>query len=121
MDVLTYHVVPGNVSSSQLTNGELVKTVEGKDVSVNIEGRSVYLNVGTNHAKVVFANVEARCGRALGPHTPSRDALVTSMCFIASQHTQNHLRLQQFTTPTLCVSSILPLFKIQSIAKSLNT
>jgi transforming growth factor-beta-induced protein len=62
VDILTYHVVSGNVSASDLTNAELVKTVEGKSVSVNIEGHSVFLNVGTNGAKVITANVEASNG-----------------------------------------------------------
>lgn len=35
-EILTYHVVAGNVSSSQLTNGEQVKTVNGQDITVTI-------------------------------------------------------------------------------------
>jgi len=35
-EILTYHVVAGNVSSSQLTNGEQVKTVNGQDIVVTI-------------------------------------------------------------------------------------
>jgi len=35
-EVLTYHVVAGNVSSSQLTDGEQVPTLNGKDILVNI-------------------------------------------------------------------------------------
>jgi len=35
-EILTYHVVAGNVSSSQLTNGEKVKTVNGQDIDVTI-------------------------------------------------------------------------------------
>ena len=47
VDILTYHVVAGNVQSASLTNGELVPTVEGKNVSVNIEAvGGVYLNIG---------------------------------------------------------------------------
>jgi len=35
-EILTYHVVAGNVSSSQLTNDEEVKTLNGATVKVNI-------------------------------------------------------------------------------------
>jgi len=35
-EVLTYHVVKGNVSSSQLTNGEKVPTLNGANILVNI-------------------------------------------------------------------------------------
>jgi len=63
VDILTYHVVAGNVQSGNLTNGELVPTVEGKSVSVNIETvGGVYLNVGTQSAHVIQANVEASNG-----------------------------------------------------------
>jgi len=36
VEILTYHVVAGNVSSTQLTNGEQVKTVNGQDIVVTI-------------------------------------------------------------------------------------
>ena len=62
VDILTYHVVSGNVSSSELKNAELVPTLEGKDISVNIESTGFYLNVGTNGAEVIKANVEASNG-----------------------------------------------------------
>ena len=35
-EILTYHVVKGNVSSSQLKNGEQVPTLNGQTVSVTI-------------------------------------------------------------------------------------
>ena len=35
-EILTYHVVSGNVSSSQLTNGEKVATVNGQSITVTI-------------------------------------------------------------------------------------
>jgi len=36
VEILTYHVVAGNVSSSELKNGEQVKTVNGQDIVVTI-------------------------------------------------------------------------------------
>jgi len=35
-EVLTYHVAKGNVSSSELTNGELIPTLNGKSITVNL-------------------------------------------------------------------------------------
>jgi uncharacterized surface protein with fasciclin (FAS1) repeats len=62
VDILTYHVAAGNVSSGDLRNNELIPTVEGKKVSVSLEGQAVYLNVGTSVALVIKANVEASNG-----------------------------------------------------------
>jgi len=53
--VLTYHVVSGEVLSSDLTNGEHVKTLEGTDLNVTISGSDVSIN----SAKVVKPNVFA--------------------------------------------------------------
>ena len=65
VDILTYHVVAGNVQSRNLTNGELVPTVEGKNVSVNIEAvGGVYLNIGTSPG--------ARGGPPRPSHTTTR-------------------------------------------------
>lgn len=41
--ILTYHVVPGKVLSTQLKNGN-VKTVEGAPVKVELEGKKVEIN-----------------------------------------------------------------------------
>jgi len=84
VDILTYHVVAGNVQSGNLTNGELVPTVEGKNVSVNIEAvGGVYLNIGTQSANVIQADVEASNGVVhlinavlLPPSPPSTDNIV---------------------------------------------
>jgi uncharacterized surface protein with fasciclin (FAS1) repeats len=62
VDILTYHVVAGNVSSHDLKDHELVATVEGKDVSVSLEFAGVFLNIGTNGARVITADVEASNG-----------------------------------------------------------
>jgi uncharacterized surface protein with fasciclin (FAS1) repeats len=42
--VLTYHVVAGNVLSSQLTDGQKVKTLNGQELTVAIKGGVVTIN-----------------------------------------------------------------------------
>ena len=41
--ILTYHVVPGRVTSEQLSNG-FVKTVEGQSVTVDVDDRAIKVN-----------------------------------------------------------------------------
>ena len=56
VDILTYHVVPGVVLSTDLAEGD-VETVEGQTVAVSLEG-----GVFINDAEVVAADVEADNG-----------------------------------------------------------
>lgn len=56
--ILTYHVVPGKVMSSNLSNGQKAKTVQGENVMVDIS----YGNVKISGAKVVTADVAASNG-----------------------------------------------------------
>jgi uncharacterized surface protein with fasciclin (FAS1) repeats len=55
--VLTYHVVPGAVTSKQLKSGS-VATVEGSNVTVKIKGKKVMIN----NANVILADVKASNG-----------------------------------------------------------
>ncbi|MFE1745788.1 fasciclin domain-containing protein [Coleofasciculus sp. H7-2] len=55
--ILTYHVIPGKVSSSQLKSGE-VTTVEGSPVTVKVGTDGVMVG----NAKVLQANIEATNG-----------------------------------------------------------
>jgi uncharacterized surface protein with fasciclin (FAS1) repeats len=56
-EVLTYHVVAGEVMSSDLENGMLVETLQGGNLSINTtEG------VMVNDAKVVQADIECTNG-----------------------------------------------------------
>jgi uncharacterized surface protein with fasciclin (FAS1) repeats len=55
--VLTYHVVPGTVTSKQLKSGS-VATVEGSNVTVKIKGKKVMIN----NANVILADVKASNG-----------------------------------------------------------
>ena len=56
--ILTYHVVAGKVMSSDLSNGQKAKTVQGESVMVDIS----YGNVKISGAKVIGADVAASNG-----------------------------------------------------------
>lgn len=55
--VLTYHVVPGKVMSTDLSNGMKAATVEGSEVTIATEG-----GVKVNDANVTTADIEATNG-----------------------------------------------------------
>ena len=56
--ILTYHVVPGSVTSKMLKSGQQVATVEGSNVTVKISRKKVMIN----NAKVILADVKASNG-----------------------------------------------------------
>ena len=58
IDVLTYHVVAGDVHAADLRDGEVVQTVEGKDVKVRVVGKYILIN----SAEVTTADVDAANG-----------------------------------------------------------
>lgn len=62
--VLTYHVVGGaNVVSGDLTNGQVVTTVQGEDFTVNISGSNVTItDANGNVSNVVLTDVQATNG-----------------------------------------------------------
>ncbi|MAT53782.1 MAG: fasciclin [Saprospirales bacterium] len=61
--VLTYHVVAGNVLSSQLSNGMTVATVNGESFTININGSAVTItDANGNVANVVLTDVQATNG-----------------------------------------------------------
>ncbi len=55
--ILTYHVVPGEVMSTDLSNGMTATTVNGADITIMTEG-----GVMVNDANVVAADVDASNG-----------------------------------------------------------
>ncbi|MEM7597979.1 MAG: fasciclin domain-containing protein [Pseudomonadota bacterium] len=55
--ILTYHVVPGKVMSTDLSDGMTATTVQGSDVTIGTTG-----GVTVNGANVVAADVEASNG-----------------------------------------------------------
>lgn len=55
--ILTYHVVSGNVKSTDLSNGMSATTVNGKDITIDLSD-----GVKVNGANVVSADIEASNG-----------------------------------------------------------
>ena len=67
VDVLTYHVLPAEVHSTDLSNGMTATTVEGGALRIAINGRveegaPVVILGGASHATVVQADVQASNG-----------------------------------------------------------
>ena len=56
--ILTYHVVPGNVSSAEVVGLTSAKTVNGESVAIRVDNGSVFIN----DARVEGADVEASNG-----------------------------------------------------------
>ena len=54
--VLTYHVVPGTYTAADLTDGQKLKTVEGKDLTVSIKDGVVKVNDATVEATDITAS-----------------------------------------------------------------
>jgi uncharacterized surface protein with fasciclin (FAS1) repeats len=57
-EILTYHVVPGELTSSELSDGQKLKTVQGGALEVRIADGAVTVN----GAKVAIPDVEASNG-----------------------------------------------------------
>jgi len=57
ISILTYHVVPGKVMSSDLTDGMKAATVQGAEITVDIDGGAM-----VDEAKVIQADIEAANG-----------------------------------------------------------
>lgn len=55
--ILTYHVVPGAVKSTDLTDGMTATTVQGGDITIDLDN-----GVMVNDATVVSADIEASNG-----------------------------------------------------------
>ncbi|MGC9341449.1 MAG: fasciclin domain-containing protein, partial [Bacteroidales bacterium] len=57
-DILLYHVVSGKALSTDLVNGQKIKTLLGEDITVTINEKGVFIN----DAKVTIADIEAENG-----------------------------------------------------------
>jgi uncharacterized surface protein with fasciclin (FAS1) repeats len=57
-NILTYHVVGAEAFSSDLSDGQMVMTLQGSDVEVTINGNGVFIN----DAQVTVADLEAENG-----------------------------------------------------------
>ncbi len=55
--ILTYHVVPGSVMSKDLQNGQVIKTVQGSNLTVEIMDGKVYL-VDSKGAKAMVTTAD---------------------------------------------------------------
>lgn len=56
--VLTYHVVPGIVKSTDLKDGQKAKTVQGQEITVSLSGGKAIID----NASVTAADIEATNG-----------------------------------------------------------
>lgn len=56
--ILTYHVVPGKVTSSEVVKLDSAATVNGADLDISVDGNSVRIN----DAKVIMADIGASNG-----------------------------------------------------------
>ena len=61
--ILTYHVISGDVMSSQLTNGQVVPTVNGQTLTVEItDGKVYFVDAKGGKAMVTTADVDTSNG-----------------------------------------------------------
>lgn len=58
VSILTYHVVPGKVMSTDVVNLTSAKTVQGSDIAIKVESGTVMIDA----AKVVTPDIEASNG-----------------------------------------------------------
>jgi uncharacterized surface protein with fasciclin (FAS1) repeats len=54
--ILTYHVVPGKILSTDLSNGQKAKTVQGSEITVKIMDGKVMINNATVTAADIMAD-----------------------------------------------------------------
>jgi uncharacterized surface protein with fasciclin (FAS1) repeats len=80
--VITYHVVEGEVRSEDLSDGQVVMTVQGDELTVNIDGETVTLtDVGGNEVGVVATDIGATNGvihKVDGVLMPGMDIIETA-------------------------------------------
>jgi uncharacterized surface protein with fasciclin (FAS1) repeats len=58
-NILTYHVVPGRLGASDLTDGKILKTVEGDQIVIKNDGGKISLTDakgGTSHVTIADVN-----------------------------------------------------------------
>ena len=63
VDVLTYHVIAGDVMSTDLSDGMVVETLQGGELTVKINDSGVFfMDAAGNMSQVVSADIEASNG-----------------------------------------------------------
>ena len=75
ISILTYHVIPGKVMSKDIKPSQMVKTVNGQQVSIKLS----YGKVSVDGANVTAADVEADNGCLLYTSPSPRDATLSRM------------------------------------------
>ena len=75
ISLLKYHVVSGTVTSGQLTDGDRLKTVEGQDLSVHVDGTGT---VAIDDVTCSVSRVTATDFRFLPPTPPPTFFLISS-------------------------------------------
>jgi uncharacterized surface protein with fasciclin (FAS1) repeats len=61
--ILSYHIAAGSLLTSQLTNGQKVKTTNGQEVIVSVDGTNVYfIDAKGNKALVTKSDIKAKNG-----------------------------------------------------------
>ncbi|MFO0882439.1 MAG: fasciclin domain-containing protein [Candidatus Saccharimonadales bacterium] len=62
-NIMNYHIISGSLLTSQLTNGQKIKTANGQEVVVSIEGSNIYF-VGAkgDKALVTKSDIKAQNG-----------------------------------------------------------
>ena len=61
--ILTYHVVPSKVAAADLTDGKTLKTVEGKNLTVKLDGSKVWIiDAKGGKSAVTISNVNQSNG-----------------------------------------------------------
>lgn len=61
-NVLLYHVVASEAFSSELTNGQVIETLNGQTLTVSIENGEVYIVANNSRARVIMADVKTSNG-----------------------------------------------------------
>jgi uncharacterized surface protein with fasciclin (FAS1) repeats len=61
-NVLQYHVVSSEAFSSELTNGQVIQTLNGENLTISIENGEVFIVANSSKAKVVIADVKTSNG-----------------------------------------------------------
>jgi uncharacterized surface protein with fasciclin (FAS1) repeats len=61
--ILTYHVVPGRLAASDLTDGKMLKTVEGEQLTIKKEGGKIWIiDAKGGSSMVTISNVNQSNG-----------------------------------------------------------
>ncbi|MEO9893729.1 fasciclin domain-containing protein [Aurantibacter sp.] len=60
--ILTYHVVAAKAESTDLSNGQAITTVQGEDLTINIDGGVFIADATDTNAEVISADIQASNG-----------------------------------------------------------